>query len=82
MKIILKNKLNILSLINLPIVVPYHSQHPLISCFTPVRAENSPGWKCNVCNFKNSFNVPTFYCTACDFDLCQKCLLGLSAFMI
>ena len=29
-----------------------------------------------------SYNVPTFYCTACDFDLCQKCLLGLNAFMI
>ena len=29
-----------------------------------------------------SYNVPSFYCTACDYDLCQKCLLSLSAFMI
>ena len=28
---------NILSLINLPIVVPYHDNHPLINCKTPGR---------------------------------------------
>ena len=78
----LNNKGNILSLINLPIVVPYHSQHPLISCITPGRAEISDCWICNCCGFKYSYNVPTFYCTACDFDVCQKCLLGLSALMI
>ena len=37
---------------------------------------------CNGCGFKYSYNVPTFYCTACDFDLWQRCLLCLSAFMI
>ena len=78
----LNNKTNILSLINVPIIVPYHSNHPLISCQTIGRAELSPSWKCNVCGSDYSYNVPTFYCTACDFDLCQRCLLYLSAFAI
>ena len=78
----LNNKNNILSLINLPILTPYHSHHPLISCLTPGRAEMSTNWICNGCGSKYSYNVPTFYCTACDFDLCQRCLLCLSAFMI
>ena len=76
------NMSNILSLINLPIVVPYHNQHPLINCKTPGRKEISQYWICNNCRNSYSYNVPTFYCTACDFDLCQKCLLSLSAFMI
>ena len=78
----LNNKNNILSLINLPILTPYHSHHPLISCLTPGRAEISTHWMCNGCGSQYSYNVPTFYCTACDFDLCQRCLLCLSAFMI
>ena len=73
---------NILSLINLPIVVPYHAQHPLINCKTPGRYKGNNCWTCNNCLANYSYNVPTFYCTACDFDLCQKCLLGLNAFMI
>ena len=73
---------NILCLINLPIVVPCHNQHPLINCKTPGRAEISQSWKCNNCMNDYSYNVPSFYCTACDYDLCQKCLLSLSAFMI
>ena len=76
------NMSNILSLINLPILVPYHIQHPLVNCKTPGRAEISPSWKCNCCQLDYSYNIPTFYCTACDFDLCQKCFLSLSAFMI
>ena len=73
---------NILSLINLPIVVPYHDNHPLINCKTPGRYKGNNYWKCNNCSTNYTYNVPTFYCTACDFDLCQKCLLGLNAFMI
>ena len=37
---------------------------------------------CNCYGYKYSHNAPTFYCTACDFDLYQRCLLCLSAFMI
>ena len=33
----LNNMTNILSLINLPIIVPYHAEHPLINCKTPGR---------------------------------------------
>ena len=73
---------NILSLINLPIIVPYHNKHPLINCKTPGRDNGNNCWSCNNCSTKYSFNVPTFFCTACDFDLCQKCLLSLNAFMI
>ena len=35
---------NILSLINLPIVVPYHAQHPLINCKTPGRYKGNNCW--------------------------------------
>lgn len=76
------NMTNILSLLNLPIIVPCHSQHPLIGCKTVGR--NIPGayWKCNCCFNDYSYNVPTFYCTACDYDLCQKCLLSFFACQI
>ena len=76
------NMTNILSLLNLPIIVPCHSQHPLIHCKTVGRIMPGTYWKCNCCFTDYSYNVPTFYCTACDFDLCQRCLLSLSAFMI
>ena len=78
----LNNTTNILSLINLPIVVPCHNQHPLINCKTPGRAELSKFWICNNCMGSYSYSVPSFYCTACDYDLCQRCFLCLSAFMI
>ena len=78
----LNNTTNILSLINLPIVVPCHNQHPLINCKTPGRAEISKFWICNNCRGSYSYSVPSFYCTACDYDLCQRCFLCLSAFMI
>ena len=73
---------NILSLINLPIIVPYHNKHPLINCKTPGRNTGNNCWRCDNCSTNYSLDVPTFYCTACDFDLCQKCLLSLNAFMI
>jgi hypothetical protein len=36
---------------------------------------NREGWKCNLC--KNSLNnkVKSYYCTLCDYDLCQDCIL-------
>jgi hypothetical protein len=73
------NMTNILSLLNLPIVVPYHMNHPLINCKTPGRDFGNNCWQCNLCKINYSYTVPTFYCTACDFDLCQKCLLSLNA---
>jgi len=78
----LNNMNNILSLINLPVVVPCHSHHPLINCRTPGRALPGNYWKCNNCGSDYSYNVPTFYCTNCDFDLCQKCFLTFYAYQI
>ena len=33
-----------------------------------------------MCNY--NFNIPSYYCTACDYDLCQKCLLQSQLFKI
>ena len=78
----LNNMLNILSLINFPVIVPYHNEHPLVNCFTPDRMKIFKHWICDICNSSYTFNAPSFYCTACDFDLCQKCFLGLRASQI
>ena len=75
------NMTNILSLLNLPIVVPSHSNHPLINCKTG-RYNGNNHWRCNNCSVHYSFTVPSFYCTVCDYDLCQKCLLSLNACLI
>ena len=77
------NMTNILSLINLSIIVPYHAEHPLINCKTPGRiSEKYNFWQCDSCKSQYSYDVPTFFCTACDFDICQKCILSLGAFWI
>ena len=77
------NMTNILSLINLPIIVPYHAEHPLINCKTPGRIDEKFNfWECDSCKAQYSYDVPTFFCTACDFDICQKCILSLGAFWI
>ena len=55
------NMTNILSLLNLPIIVPCHSQHPLINCRTVGRIAPGTYWKCNCCGTDYSYNVPTFY---------------------
>ena len=78
----MNNMLNILSLINFPVVVPYHNEHPLVNCYTPDRVKMFKDWICDICSSRYTFNVPSFYCTACDFDLCQKCFLGLGAYQI
>ena len=77
------NMTNILSLINLPIIVPYHAEHPLINCKTPGRIDEKYNfWGCDSCKNRYTYDVPTFFCTACDFDICQKCILSLGAFWI
>jgi hypothetical protein len=78
----MNNMLNILSLINFPILVPYHAHHPLINCYTPDRAKQYGNWNCDICKNSYTYNVPSFFCTACQFDLCQKCLLSLQAYQI
>ena len=54
------NMTNILSLLNLPIMVPCHSEHPLINCKTPGRFKPDRYWKCNCCKIDYSYNVPYF----------------------
>ena len=78
----MNNMKNLLSLINFPILVPYHVQHPLINCKIMDRIEQNEGWVCNVCKNSYTCHIPSFYCTACEFDLCQKCLLSLPAYQI
>ncbi len=78
----MNNMINILSLINFPILVPYHGQHPLINCKTPNNAKQFGIWFCGACSQNYAVNVPSFYCTACDYHLCQKCLLSLQAYQI
>ena len=78
----MNNMINILSLINFPVLVPYHGQHPLINCKTPNNAKQFGTWFCGACSQNYAVNVPSFYCTACDYHLCQKCLLSLQAYQI
>ena len=78
----MNNMQNILSLINFPVLVPYHSQHPLINCYVTGRAKPFGNWFCDSCKASYTYNIPSFYCTACDFDLCQKCFLSLGAYQI
>ena len=67
----MNNMLNILSLINFPILVPYHAHHPLINCYTPDRAKQYGNWNCDICKNSYTYNVPS-----------QKCLLSLQAYQI
>ena len=53
----MNNMLNILALINFPILVPYHSQHPLINCYTPDRAKQYGNWNCDICKNSYTYNV-------------------------
>ncbi len=64
------NNKNIVSLIYTPIKIKIH-EHPLIFCETK---ERSGQYICDSCSSNFNFNIPSFYCTFCDFDLCQNCL--------
>ena len=71
----------LISRINSSIMIKFH-QHPLYSCFSPLRANSSLFWTCNYCGSKYNYTVPSFYCTACDYDLCQKCLIQCQLYEI
>ena len=68
------NSLNLLSIINSSILVKEHN-HPFVYCYTPERSNHGDSWKCNKCGYNYIYNVPSFYCIYCDFDLCEKCFL-------
>ena len=65
--------MSITSLFNSPIFIVDHS-HPLIYCFTTSRANCGNSWICNKCNSSFTYDIPTFYCIFCDYDLCKQCL--------
>jgi hypothetical protein len=71
----------LLSLIHSSIKILDHP-HPLYSCLTPQRAQYSQSWTCRKCGCNYTYNTPSFYCTACDFDLCQKCLIQYQLYQI
>ena len=78
----MKNNNNLLmSKLTNSVMIPDHP-HPLYSCFTPERNKQTIYWICNTCNCKYSYSVPSFYCTACDFDMCQKCMLQYPLYKI
>lgn len=68
-----KEMMTISSLINIPIFISDHS-HPLIYCFTKERANCGNSWSCNECKSNFTYDIPSFYCIFCDYDLCKKCL--------
>ena len=75
------DKETLLNKITASIMIEFH-EHPLFSCYTPQRARNFQFWSCNQCGCNYNYNVPSFYCTACDYDFCQKCLMQCKLFTI
>ena len=70
------NKYLLINKIRDPIIIDFHA-HPLCCCFTRERGAFSEFWTCKNCGNNYSFDIPSFYCTYCDYDLCQNCLMGL-----
>ena len=60
---------DMISLVNIPILIKNH-EHPLLFCITKRTGE----WLCNKCHSNFKCDIPSFYCTYCNYDLCQKCL--------
>ena len=59
--------------INSPIIIYCHP-HPLIRCLTEERKKYGNTWLCNICQSPNTYDIPSFYCTFCDFDICNNCM--------
>ena len=64
---------NIISQINYPIFLDAHF-HPLVYCYTIDRPNFGDSWRCNKCGSNYTYDIPSCYCTYCDFDLCLSCL--------
>ena len=71
----------LLSLINSSIIVIDHP-HPLYCCLTPQKRQYSQFWTCSKCRCNYMLDVPSFYCTFCNIDLCQKCFLQYPVYQI
>lgn len=70
------NGVNILSTINYRIELKEHN-HPLIYCNKIIfNDEGNKFWICDKCKQNYKINIPTFLCTKCDYQLCQKCFIS------
>ena len=63
-----------LCLINNTIKIESQHPHPIIFCFTPERIKKGHNWNCNKCLYRYCSQFPSFFCTFCDYDLCQNCI--------
>ena len=70
----------LMSQINRSVMIGEHP-HPLFECYTPGRIK-AHIWFCKNCKCKYSYSVPSFYCTACDYDMCQRCMSMHPAYKI
>ena len=66
---------NILSNIDYRIKIEHH-QDPLIYCYHIPIQKGKNIWQCIKCNNDYNINIPSFLCTKCPYNLCQKCFLG------
>ena len=67
------NGMNILSVINYKVLIKKRHDHPLIYCYYNGDKQN---WICDDCFQSYDINVPNFYCSSCNYFLCQKCFLS------
>ena len=45
------------------------------------KINNNYNWKCNVCNMFYDNSQAFYYCSLCDFYLCQKCVIQWMSYM-
>jgi len=67
------NNNGMISFIDSSILVNAH-EHPLKLCYNIERKFYGTGWTCNKCSSSFTYDIPSYYCTFCDFDLCQNCV--------
>ena len=56
------------------IMVKEH-KHKLVYCLT------NYSWKCNICNLKYKKEVGRYYCSLCDYNMCENCHYQKKYFM-
>ena len=72
----------ILSLISSSIYMNGIHEHPLLFCSPLDRKQYGNSWSCNKCKSTYNYDISSFYCTFCDFDLCPKCLAEYQLYQI
>ena len=73
-------KKTLLPLIYSSVMIIAHP-HPLYNCIVQQRAYSN-FWTCRKCQCNYTNFVPSFYCTLCNFDICQKCLMEYPMYQI